>query len=656
MLENYFAVGEGSKSIWTCQICCQAFKNTRYLPCHHFFCEECLENIEEQSKITCPECGKVAVVPADGIRSLPNNLFNHIMDKLMLKYNWRMETEIKWVDCGACDPITRFCTDCKAFLCDFCLESHKNSKSCFSHNLVPLSELWSNKDVKREVLICQKHSLILDYYCEMCKALACKQCIYNQHLNHKYSTVRKCAARYQSELKKSANIMENIMVKGLVEAQNQIDRRRKLISQQSEKVNQEIDQYYEDLVLKLMEQKEQLKQHVRDKVLEKEDALMQQLKEVKHMQAEVLSVKEMSDTIAKRSFDEELLSTRSQMTILMKKLNDNFEKLNVHPVESANVKIAYTNLKAPLQQFAKDFTTIDSLSFEVENPIEVVKQGETVTLEIITKDNNGDYYRSGGSQVSAWLKPSTGEAINVCVTDNDNGTYIASFKVQEVGIMRLSVFVSGQQIEGSPFEIMVQRNQAVLDISSKTMAKGDENMGKLWSIAYSESDLWAVADRTKNCVNVYDGQDQLIERFGSQGKGEGQFQYPCGIAFDDNDALYVTDSHNHRVQKFNIFGKYLLQFGSKGANKGQLNYPVGITTSYDKVYIADRQNRRISVFYTDGQFCYSIGEGKLSRYFDVMVVNSLLQVSDWSHHCIYTFTLDGHYCGKFAAKAQRKDM
>ena len=594
-------------------------------------------------------------MPADGIKSLPNNLFNHIMDKLMLKYNWRMETEIKWVNCGACDPITAFCTNCKAFLCDFCQESHKNSKSCFSHNLVPLSELGSNKDVNREVLICQNHGLRFDYYCETCKVLACKQCIYNQHLNHKYSTIRKSAARYQSELRKSANTMENIMVKNLIEAQDQIDRRRKLISQQSEKVNQEIDQYYEDLVLKLMEQKEQLKQHVRDTVLEKEDALIQQLKEIKHMQAEVLSVKEMSDTIAKRSVDEELLSAKSQMTILMKKLNDNFEKLNIRPIESANVKIAYTDLNASLQQFAKDFTTIDSLSFEVENPVEVVKQGETVTLEIIAKVNSGDYYRSGGSQVSARLKSSTGQT-NICVTDNDNGTYIASFKVQEVGKMQLSVFVSGQQIKGSPFSIIVQRNQATLDKSSTTMAKGDGNMGKLWSIAYSESDLWAVADRTKNCVSIYDGQDQLIERFGSQGEGEGQFQYPCGIAFDDDNALYVTDSHNHRVQKFSIFGKYLLQFGSKGADKGQLNYPVGITTSYDKVFVADRQNSRISVFQTDGQFCYSMGEGKLSRYFDVMIVNSLLQVSDWSHHCIYTFTLDGHYCGKFAAKPQRKNI
>ena len=108
------------------------------------------------------------------------------------------------------------------------------------------------------------------------------------------------------------------------------------------------------------------------------------------------------------------------------------------------------------------------------------------------------------------------------------------------------------------------------------------------------------------------------------------------------------------MQKFDIFGNYLLQFGSKGDGKGQLNYPVGIATCYNKVYVADRQNRRVSVFGTNGQFCYSMGKEKLSRYFDVTIVNSQLQVADWSHQCIHTFTLDGHYCGNFATEVQRK--
>ena len=54
----------------------------------------------------------------------------------------------------------------------------------------------------------------------------------------------------------------------------------------------------------------------------------------------------------------------------------------------------------PLQQFAKDFTAIDSLTFEVENQIKFVQQAETVMLETIAKDSNEDYYCSDGSHVT----------------------------------------------------------------------------------------------------------------------------------------------------------------------------------------------------------------------------------------------------------------
>ena len=61
--------------------------------------------------------------------------------------------------------------------------------------------------------------------------------------------------------------------------------------------------------------------------------------------------------------------------------------------------------------------------------------------------------------------------------------------------------------------------------------------------------MWAVADWINNCVHVFDSQDKPIKKIGSQGNGNGQFEYPCDVAFDDNNELYVTDSHNHRVQK-----------------------------------------------------------------------------------------------------------
>ena len=160
--------------------------------------------------------------------------------------------------------------------------------------------------------------------------------------------------------------------------------------------------------------------------------------------------------------------------------------------------------------------------------------------------------------------------------------------------------------------------------------------------------MCAVADWIKNYVHVFNGHDKLINKFGGRGSKNGQFEYPCDLAFDDNNDLYVTDSHNHRVQKFDTHGNYLLQFGGKGVNKGKLQYPIGITTHSGKVYVADRQNNRISIFQNNGKFCTVIGQQHLSQYFDIAVdTYSELVVTDWRHQCIYIFTLDGHCTNTF---------
>ena len=58
-------------------------------------------------------------------------------------------------------------------------------------------------------------------------------------------------------------------------------------------------------------------------------------------------------------------------------------------------------------------------------------------------------------------------------------------------------------------------------------------------------------------------------------------------------------------------------------------------------------NRRISVFQTDDKFLHTIGSKQLEYPNDVAVNNNnQLLVTDYDHHCIYTFTLDGDYVGK----------
>ena len=248
-------------------------------------------------------------------------------------------------------------------------------------------------------------------------------------------------------------------------------------------------------------------------------------------------------------------------------------------------------------------------------------------------------------QVCVQLKSFTVDVTAGEVRDNKDGRYMACFVAERAGEAKLSVAINREQIKGSPYSIVVGRNYQAIDKPSK-IVNANGSMGCPWSIAFGRNGLWAVADNYNHCVYIFDDKDQLVRKFGSNGSNTGQFTCPRGVAFDSHSYLYVAD--DHRVQKFDTNGNYLLQFGSKGANDGQLNCPSGVAVHCDKVYIANNRNKRISVFQVDGKFCISFGSDQLHGPRDVAVsTDNHLLVVDSTNSCIYTFTLDGHYIGKF---------
>ena len=571
---------------------------------------------------------------------------DHLVKKLILNYKVEGEAKVICEECDEDDPAVVFCTDCKLFLCHFCKESHKYSKSHCSHNLISLTELRSNKDLiqsKSKFPTCQEHDLELEYYCETCEKLVCVQCS-GEHEGHKYDVVKKVAGKYQNELEEITAPIET-MIESLSKTCDAIGKRKTAVRQQSDEISEEIDLYYEKLFNKLLKQKEQVKQQVRHTVSQKEKAMTVQLEEVMLIQEKFLGIKRIRDALQPSS-DQEVVSAKSQLTYSMKRLIERCREIGTGPIESANIKVAPVN--NPLPQFVNHFATIDSLSFEVIDFKTSAQRGQMAMIELVTKDSKGNYYPRGGCEVTVQLESSVGEMINTEVTDYNDGTYMICFAAQQVGGIELSVFVNGREIRGSPFRIAVQEN---LIKPSKIITSHDDSFGQLWGIACSGNGMCAVTDWINNCVHVFDSEDKPIKKFGSRGSSNGQFEYPCDVAFDDNNELYVTDSHNHRVQKFDCHGNYLLQFGGKGASKGKLKYPIGITTHGYKVYVADRQNNRISVFQSNGKFCTIIGQQQLSQCFDISVdTYSELVVADWRHHCIYTFTLDGRCTNTFTTR------
>ena len=640
----------------TCPVCYELYKKPKYLPCYHSYCEQCLVKLQKagSDSITCPECRKTSAIPSGGIKQLPNNFFiNRIVDEVALKEKVTGEEDVRCNLCVKEDPAVVLCFDCGVFLCSHCHESHKYSREYQGHSMSQLKELRKEKkDInvrpKAKPLLCQEHDMELNFYCGTCEQLVCHYCTTTDHNGHEHNTVKKMANKNRAELDCIIKPVEE-MIGELSKAHQKVTTTREKVEIQATEVDQQIDDYYDQLQRRLQQQREELKKELHEVSTQKKKALSLQLEQMKHAQGQLESMKELNNAI-KSGSDQEALFMKKQVTEDVKRIADSYKQLKTEPVELATMQfIPVKEYQKRFPQFANVFYgDADPLTSMVENIPSLAYVNNNVNFTIVTKNAQDDRCSKGGSKVIAQVQSSsTGDVIPVAVKDNQDGTYSASVVPKQAGEVKLSVIINGRHVQGSPYSVSVCRNYCALNIPSK-IVNDDGRMGQPWGIAFGKDGMWAVADCFNHCVYIFDSQDQVVKSFGTKGNGNGQFKFPTGVAFDDDNNLYVVDNNNHRVQKFNVRGEYMLKFGNYGSNNGQLHYPVRIMVHNKRVYVADQSNHRISVFQCDGNFSQTIGKsGELNYPYDVAVTNNQLLVANYYGHCISIFTLDGNYISKF---------
>jgi hypothetical protein len=156
---------------------------------------------------------------------------------------------------------------------------------------------------------------------------------------------------------------------------------------------------------------------------------------------------------------------------------------------------------------------------------------------------------------------------------------------------------------------------------------------RVYGLAYAHSvrfdkydNLWVV-DKAAMTVIKFSPEGMVLLNLGRRDEGpdephyrraippptpvDGYFNGTTDVAWDSNDNIYVSDGYfNSEIAKFDKHGNWIKRWGSAGRggehaneNPGQFNNPhnIGIDRQ-DNVYVADRGNRRIQVFDTDGNF------------------------------------------------------
>ena len=165
----------------------------------------------------------------------------------------------------------------------------------------------------------------------------------------------------------------------------------------------------------------------------------------------------------------------------------------------------------------------------------------------------------------------------------------------------------------------------------REIGKGVYGLGYSHSVRFDRYDNLWVVDKGTNAVVKFntagyvtmnlgrrpEGPDDPAESYYRGGRGQppahvdGYVRQPTDVAWDSDDNIYISDGYtNSRIAKFDKHGNWVKTWGARGPsgahadeNPGQFNVPhnIGIDRQ-NNIYVADRGNRRIQVFDTDGNY------------------------------------------------------
>ena len=145
----------------------------------------------------------------------------------------------------------------------------------------------------------------------------------------------------------------------------------------------------------------------------------------------------------------------------------------------------------------------------------------------------------------------------------------------------------------------------------------------------------------------------FVDKWGTEGSGDGQFNSPGDVAVDSFGSIYVADTGNHRIQKFNSDGVFKYRWGDVGSGDEQFNSPRDVAVAPDgSVYVADASNL-IQKFTSNGVFVskwgtYGKRDGELSSPRGLAVASDgSVYVADAGNDRIQKFTSEGVFVNKW---------
>jgi len=136
-----------------------------------------------------------------------------------------------------------------------------------------------------------------------------------------------------------------------------------------------------------------------------------------------------------------------------------------------------------------------------------------------------------------------------------------------------------------------------------------ENFSSAHHVEIGPDDSVWTTDVGNHTVRKWTSDGTLLLTLGSpdnpapEQSGE-PFNRPTDIAFGLDGSLYVSDGYgNSKIHHFTPEGKLIRSWGERGTGPGQFMVPHSVAVDpTGLVYVCDRENSRIQIFTSDGQY------------------------------------------------------
>ncbi|XP_052089930.1 E3 ubiquitin-protein ligase TRIM23-like [Mytilus californianus] len=194
--EEVKPINEDFSELLTCTICLETFKQPKYLPCLHTFCETCIStyivsSVKEENPegFKCPVCRCLVYIgdsienPESWARTLPGNHFVvSLIDRQAMKKSEKF--------CDACSSKSvskeamKWCMVCEEAYCDTCEANHKTFKVSQNHKIVPIENIIEDVSVSNicAFVACDEHpDKTIEIYCKDHSQSCCTVCATVHH-------------------------------------------------------------------------------------------------------------------------------------------------------------------------------------------------------------------------------------------------------------------------------------------------------------------------------------------------------------------------------------------------------------------------------------------------------------------------------------------